>query len=91
MSRLWITLPTSLAAAVGGTLGWTITQVACRPDTCVAWSLIVGLIGAAVAAMGVALVMVLVVRSLEEWRAAEAVGAPAPEAGCELPDPDGGP
>ncbi len=75
-----------LGAAIGGLLGWSVTAVGCRPDSCWLSAGIVALLSAAVCAAGVGLVMTLVVRSLEEWRAAEAAGVEPPSAGCETPE-----
>lgn len=85
MSRVWTLGATVLGGVIGGLLGWSVTLIGCRPDTCYVSAGVVALIAAGVAAAGVGLVMVLVVRSLEEWRAAEAEGRQQPEVGCEVP------
>ena len=91
MSRLLTLGAAGLGALIGGLLGWSVTLVGCRPDTCYVSAGLVALLSAAVAAVGVGLVMILVDRSLEEWRAAEQAGHEPPSVGCEVPDeaPDG--
>jgi len=86
MRRVWIVIAAGLGAIIGGLLGWSVTLVGCRPDSCYISAGLVALVAAAVAAAGVGLVMILVVRSLDEWRAAEAVGREPPGVGCEVPD-----
>lgn len=86
MNRIWTVGASALAAVIGGLLGWSVTVVGCRPDSCFVSAGLVALIGAAVAAAGVGLVMVLVVRSLDEWRDADDSGREPPGVGCEVPD-----
>ncbi len=86
MSRAWVTGTAALGGLIGATLGSTVTVVGCRPDSCVISAGIVAILAALVSAAGVGIVMTLVVRSLEEWRAAEAEGREPPSAGCETPE-----
>ena len=76
-------LPVLIASAIGGALGWLIVATSCR--TCTSWLWSVGTMGALLAGGGMAVVMVLVIRSMDEHKAAQAAGrAPsAPE--CEVP------
>lgn len=85
MSRAWINAAAGLGAVIGGTLGWAVTTVGCRPDTCFVSAGIVALIAGAIAGAGVGIVMILVARSLEEWREAERAGQQPPGPGCETP------
>jgi hypothetical protein len=64
-----------LLGALGGALGWIVTDVSCRaPDggggysTCTGWAAVVALASFVVVTIGVALILVLVYRSLAEWR-----------------------
>jgi len=86
VSLLLIRGSAALGAAIGGLLGWSVTAVGCRPDSCFVSAAIVALLSAAVCAAGVGLVMTLVVRSLDEWRAAEQAGLEPPGVGCEVPE-----
>lgn len=77
-------IPVLLAAAVGGALGWLIVATSCR--TCTGWLWSMGTIGALLAGGGVAVVMVLVIRSMDEHNAALAAGVAPSTPECELPD-----
>lgn len=83
MSRTWINALALVGGAIGGTLGWAVTQVACRPGSCAVSAALVALVSGVVAAAGVGLVMILVSRSLDEWRASAAAGVEPPDPGCE--------
>lgn len=87
MSRMWVFVPAAIGGVIGAALGWSITSVGCRPEACPVSAALVAVVAAAVCALGVGVVMVLVVRSLEEWREAEAAGSSPPGPGCETPDP----
>lgn len=71
----WIALPALALGVLAAALGWIITDVSCRvPDgaggytTCVGWAVVVALLSFLVVTIGVALILVLVYRSLAEWR-----------------------
>ena len=71
----WISIPSLALGALAGALGWIVTDVSCRqPDgaggftTCVGWATLVALVSFAVVTIGVALILVLVYRSLAEWQ-----------------------
>jgi hypothetical protein len=66
------------AGAVGGFIGYAVTDLQCRGD-CTTNRGIGGLIGAAFAAMGVAVVVQLALRAMHEWRVIEAEGGPQAE------------
>ncbi len=60
---------------IAGALGWIVTDLSCRqPDdaggftTCLGWAALVAVISFLVVTIGAALVLVLVYRSLAEWR-----------------------
>lgn len=71
----WITVPSLLLGLLAGALGYTVTDVSCRqPDitgltsSCVGWSIVIAVASFLIVTVGVGLVLVLVFRSLTEWR-----------------------
>lgn len=71
----WITIPSLVLGALAAALGWIVTDVSCRvPDaaggytTCAGWATVVALASFLAVTIGVALILVLVYRSLAEWR-----------------------
>lgn len=60
-----------IAGVAGGLIGWSVTDLQCTGD-CAATSAAVGVFGAVVCAVGVAVVAVLTLRAMAEWRAIEA-------------------
>lgn len=71
----WIVVPALTLGALAGWLGWTITAVSCRfrrPDgsvvTCPVSSTVVAVVAFLVVGIGMAVVLVLVYRSIAEWR-----------------------
>lgn len=71
----WIAIPALVSGLVAAWLGGTVTAVSCRyrePDgtivTCPGWTATVAILSFVVIALGVALVLVLVYRSLAEWQ-----------------------
>ena len=67
----WIAVPSLLLGILAGTLGWVVTDVSCTQGDgtpCFGWSLLWSLIAFLGVSIGVALVLVLVYRSLAEWR-----------------------
>lgn len=71
----WIAVPSLVAGAVAAWLGWTITAVSCRYRaadgtvvTCPVSSTVVAVVAFLVVTIGLAAVLVLVYRSLAEWR-----------------------
>ena len=74
-----------VAGACGGLIGYAVTDLGCR-DGCTGSAGLVGLAAAVVAASGVAVVAVLVLRASAEWRAAQPTmqpqdGSAGPSAG----------
>ncbi len=72
----WIVIPSLIAGVVGGVLGWVVTDVSCRVElesgaisSCPGWAATFAVVGAVTGVLGVAVMMVLVFRSLAEWRA----------------------
>jgi hypothetical protein len=71
----WIAVPSLFLGSLAATLGWIVTEVSCRvPDaaggytTCAGWAALVAVVSFLAVTMGVALILVLVYRSLAEWR-----------------------
>jgi hypothetical protein len=74
----WIAVPALGLGLLAGALGWVVTDVSCRqPDasggftTCAGWAALVAVVSFLVVTVGVALVLVLVYRSIAEWRATQ--------------------
>lgn len=71
----WIVIPSLLLGLLAGALGWVVTDVSCRqPDpqgvvsSCDGWAAFFAVVSFLAATIGVALLLVLVFRSLAEWR-----------------------
>ncbi len=76
-----------VAGAAGGFIGWAIADLQCTGD-CGTVKGLGGLAGALIGAVGVAIVVVLALRAMAEWRTIQArqpAEAPAPKR-----QPDGG-
>lgn len=78
----WIALPALVAGGVAGWLGGTVTAVSCRYRdvdgtivTCPGWTATMAIASFLVVAIGVAVVLVLVYRSLAEWREQQEIGS----------------
>lgn len=70
-ARLVAVLAVVISGAAGGLIGWSVVDLQCAGD-CSATAALVGVGGAVVAAIGVAVVAVLTLRAMAEWRAIEA-------------------
>lgn len=93
MRRLnpWIAIPSLVAGFIAGAVGWIVTDVSCRPGLggsggCPGWAALVAALAFLGTTIGMAVVMVLVFRSLAEYREATHRGEPPPGPGCEVPD-----
>ena len=71
----WIAVPSLALGLLAGALGWVVTEVSCRqPDdaggftTCAGWAALAAILSFIAVTAGVALLLVLVYRSLAEWR-----------------------
>ena len=71
----WIALPSLILGVLAASLGWIVTDVSCRaPDgadgytTCIGWAILVAVLSFLAVTVGVAVILVLVYRSLAEWR-----------------------
>jgi uncharacterized membrane protein len=72
----WVAIPVVLAAAGGGVAGALITHLSCSPGSCLPAAIAVGILSAAAGFLGVGVVVVLALRSMDEWRAAQASDRP---------------
>lgn len=70
-ARLVAVAAVIIAGAAGGLIGWSVVDLQCRTD-CATTAALLGLGGAVIAAVGVAVVAVLTLRAMSEWRAIEA-------------------
>ncbi|HUG07720.1 MAG TPA: hypothetical protein VMP13_02285 [Acidimicrobiia bacterium] len=73
--NLWIVLPSLTLGLLAAALGWVVTEVSCRQPgvtglggSCPGWSVFFAVLGFLVVTVGVAILLVLVFRSLTEWR-----------------------
>ncbi len=84
----WVVVPVLAGAVVGGALGWTITDIGCRPEGCLMLTFSIAFVAAIVTGFGVGVIVVLALRSMEEFHDANARGEEPPGPGCEVPDHD---
>lgn len=87
----WIAIPSLIAGAVAGIVGWIVTDVSCRTTTasgavesCPGWAAGISIGSFLVVTIGMAVVLVLVYRSIAEHRDAAARGQEPPGPGCEV-------
>jgi hypothetical protein len=73
----WIAIPSLALGLLAAALGWVVTDVSCRqPDgaggfsSCTGWAVLVAVGSFILVTIGVALILVLVYRSIAEWREA---------------------
>jgi hypothetical protein len=71
----WIALPALVLGGLAAALGWVVTDVSCRqPDaqgivtSCPGWATLFATVSFLAVTVGVTLLLVLVYRSLAEWR-----------------------
>ena len=71
----WIAIPSLALGMLAAGLGWVVTEVSCRqPDangvvgSCYGWAAFFAVVSFLLVTVGVALLLVLVFRSLAEWR-----------------------
>ena len=90
--NIWIALP---SLVMGGLIGWVtflVIDVTCRAESetgiggCTPLATGLGALGAILGTIGMAVVLVLVYRSIAEYRAASARGEDPPGPGCETGD-----
>lgn len=71
MSKLpnpWIAIPVLVAAVAGGAIGFLVTDASCAPDSCGVAAGIVATLTALGTGVGTAVIAVLAIKSLTEWR-----------------------
>lgn len=71
----WIAVPSLMLGLLAAALGWVVTDVSCRQpdingviDSCNGWAAFFAVLAFVAVTIGVALLLVLVFRSLAEWR-----------------------
>ena len=71
----WIAIPALLMGFLAGALGWVVTDVSCREvdasgivSTCYGWAAFFAIVSFIGATVGVAIMLVLVYRSIAEWQ-----------------------
>lgn len=71
----WIAIPSLTLGVLAAWLGWVVTDVSCGQGEasgiaggCNGWALLMAVISFLLVTVGVALLLVLVYRSLSEWR-----------------------
>jgi ABC-type Co2+ transport system permease subunit len=74
----WIAIPSLIAGLIAGWVGYVVTDVSCRValpdgtiDTCPEWAIPVSIVAFLTVMIGMAVVIVLVYRSLAEARERE--------------------
>ncbi len=82
----WVWIPVLVGVAVGAVIGFVVTRLTCLPQGCLGWQLVAGALTGLGIGFGILVVVVLTIRSLDEWRSAEAAGTEPPGVGCENPD-----
>jgi hypothetical protein len=81
----WVAIPVAVATLIGGVVGALIMQLSCAPGSCPVAAAGVGLLSAAIAFAGVAVVTVLAVRSIREWQEAPKPAPRPPDEGSRRP------
>ncbi|HET9259706.1 MAG TPA: hypothetical protein VFP42_06195 [Acidimicrobiia bacterium] len=71
----WIAIPALALGVLAGILGWVVTDASCRqPDSagavgsCNGWAALFAIVSFLAVTIGVTVLLVLVYRSLGEWR-----------------------
>ena len=70
----WIAIPALAMGALGAVLGWVVTSASCSQGegvACPGWAALFAVLAFLGVTIGVGLVLVLVYRSLAEWRERE--------------------
>lgn len=87
----WIAVPSLLVGLLAGLVGWSVTDLSCRPglnldegEGCPLLATSIGVVLFLATTIGIAIVLVLVYRSLAEHRAAVERNLPPPTPGCEV-------
>ncbi|MGF1617461.1 MAG: hypothetical protein ACFCU2_06580 [Acidimicrobiia bacterium] len=87
----WIAIPSLTVGVLAGLLGWFVTDLSCTTSDpvgavthCHGWSAAIAAGAFIVVTAGMALVLVLIYRSLGEWQEARARNEDPPGPGCEV-------
>lgn len=87
----WIAIPSVTVGILAGLLGWFATDLSCTtsdpPEAvtgCPVWSTLISITAFVLVTAGMMLVLVLVYRSLAEWREAQQRNVEPPGPGCEV-------
>ncbi len=87
----WIAVPALAMGSLAGFLGWFATDLSCTASDeagaitpCIGWSTLIAITSFVVVTAGTTLVLVLIYRSLAEWREAQARNEEPPGPGCEV-------
>jgi hypothetical protein len=70
LSRALVVVSVLLAGACGGLIGWAVADLQCQGD-CTVQSGLAGLAGGVLAAAGTAVICVLALQAMAEWRQQE--------------------
>lgn len=85
----WIAIPSLLLGALGAWVTYLVMDLSCRVEvdgvveTCTGLAASLSAVVFVLATIGMAVVLVLVYRSIAEYRDARARGVPPPTPGCE--------
>lgn len=83
----WISIPSVALGLLAGALGWTVTYLSCGSGgACITWSVLIATFSFLLVTIGTGLLLVLVYRSIAEWREAESKNQQPPGPGCETPE-----
>ncbi len=84
-------MPSLVVGFLAGILGWFVTDLSCTTSdpvdavtACPGWSAAISAGAFLAVTMGMAMVLVLVFRSLAEWREAQERNQEPPGPGCEV-------
>ncbi|MCH7788232.1 MAG: hypothetical protein IH940_02205, partial [Acidobacteria bacterium] len=77
LARIGAIAAVLIGGVCGGLIGYSVTDLQCTD--CGNWSAVGAAVGAIGAAIGVAVIVVLTLRAMAEWRAIEARGAATAE------------
>ena len=87
----WIAIPSVALGLLAGFLGWFVTDLSCTTSDptnavtpCPGWSTLMALVAFLAVTIGMAMVLVLVFKSLAEWREAQSRNDVPPGPGCEV-------
>lgn len=86
----WVAIPSLAGGVIAGFIAWVVTDVSCRRDagggfvrSCPSTAALISVVSFLAVTFGLAVVLVLVYRSLAEYREASLRGEQPPGPGCE--------